>query len=481
MSTTKSVNRNYYIHVFIMLGLTFLVPLLPPFGQITEAGMDILGVFLGLLYGWIFIDIFWTSLFGYLALALTGQINIMSAIIQSFSNYSLLMTIFLAIFAQSVAEINVTTFVSHWLLSKKIFIGRPWLLVVCMLLVVFILSMLGPGMAAMFLLWTIVISIGEMNGYGSHHIVLSMLIAFLVFSMMCGSNSVTFLGNVVLYNGFFQPHTGAPLATIPWLTLGLIYSFCCFTLMILFCKFILKLDLSRFSPTEEMCENFAKTKATKVQKVGLILLVVYFLSLVLSEIFSTAPILSTVKALGPVGMGFIYMFVFIIWRDKQGKPYINLLNCFNKGIPWAVIILFGVTLPLVSFMQSEQVGIMATINAFIIPLLDGMSATKLIIISGIALAIITQFSHNLVLVAMFSPILIPAVVELGGNPFTMAFVIFISLNCAYATPAGSAWAGYIYGHPNVRAKDGYLFGVLFLVISTIVMIAMIPLCNMLFA
>lgn len=480
MSTVKNGNKTYYIHVVIMFALTFLVPYLPPFGQITDAGMDVLGVFLGLLYGWIFIDIFWTSLFGYVALALTGQIGFMGAITQSFSNYSLLLTIFLAVFAQSVTEINVTTFVSHWLLSKKIFIGRPWLLIIAMLSIVLVLALLGPGMAALFLMWTIVLSIAEVSGYGKQHIVISMLISFLVFVMMCGSNSVTFHGNPVLYNGFFQPYTGAPLQTIPWLVLGLLYTFICFALMILFCKFILKVDVSHFSPTPEMCEEFAKTKATKVQKVGLILLVVYFFALIFAELFTQVPLFKTIKSLGPVGLGVIYMLVFIIWRDENGKSYVNLLSCFNKGIPWSVVILFGVTLPLVSLMQSPDVGIMATINAFIAPLLSGMSVTKLFIISGIALAIITQFSHNLVLVAMFTPILIPAATSLGGNPFTMAWIIFISLNCAFATPAGSAFAGYVYGHPNVRSKDGYILGCLFLAVSTITMIAMIPLCNLLF-
>ena len=46
-----------YIHIAIMLVITFGVGFLPPVGQITELGMKVLGCFLGIVYGWIFIDL----------------------------------------------------------------------------------------------------------------------------------------------------------------------------------------------------------------------------------------------------------------------------------------------------------------------------------------------------------------------------------------------------------------------------------------
>lgn len=43
-----------YLHVIVFFALTLGTGFLPPPG-ITEMGMNILGVFLGLLYGWSFI------------------------------------------------------------------------------------------------------------------------------------------------------------------------------------------------------------------------------------------------------------------------------------------------------------------------------------------------------------------------------------------------------------------------------------------
>ena len=62
MSTTAEKKKMVgYIHIAIMLVITFGVGFLPPFGQITELGMKVLGCFLGVVYGWIFIDLLWVS------------------------------------------------------------------------------------------------------------------------------------------------------------------------------------------------------------------------------------------------------------------------------------------------------------------------------------------------------------------------------------------------------------------------------------
>ena len=54
-----------------MVIITFGIGALPPFGgDITPLGMDVLGVFLGVLYGWTFLGFFWTSCFGLLALGI---------------------------------------------------------------------------------------------------------------------------------------------------------------------------------------------------------------------------------------------------------------------------------------------------------------------------------------------------------------------------------------------------------------------------
>ena len=60
----------YYLHSAISLIIMFGFGSLPPITPLTPLGMNLVGIFLGVLYGWIFIEIVWPSLAGLLAMML---------------------------------------------------------------------------------------------------------------------------------------------------------------------------------------------------------------------------------------------------------------------------------------------------------------------------------------------------------------------------------------------------------------------------
>lgn len=51
----------YYVNSAICLALMLGFGYLPPLAPITPLGMQILGIFLGMVYGWIFVGIPWPA------------------------------------------------------------------------------------------------------------------------------------------------------------------------------------------------------------------------------------------------------------------------------------------------------------------------------------------------------------------------------------------------------------------------------------
>ena len=52
-----SKTAKHWMHCAIMFALTFGIGSLPPFGgDITDVGMKVIGTFIGVLYGWCFLD-----------------------------------------------------------------------------------------------------------------------------------------------------------------------------------------------------------------------------------------------------------------------------------------------------------------------------------------------------------------------------------------------------------------------------------------
>ena len=113
-----------------MLIITFGIGALPPFGgDITPLGMDVLGVFLGVLYGWTFLGFFWTSCFGILALGLTQYSTITNVLIEGFSSMVALQVLLLFILVAYLIDSGFVELVTGWFMTRKMAKGRPFLLI----------------------------------------------------------------------------------------------------------------------------------------------------------------------------------------------------------------------------------------------------------------------------------------------------------------------------------------------------------------
>ena len=74
--TKKRYSTPYMINMAITLLLMFGFGLLPPFATLTPVGMRVLGIFIGVIYGFSTCEIIWLSLFAFLAFGLSGYTNI---------------------------------------------------------------------------------------------------------------------------------------------------------------------------------------------------------------------------------------------------------------------------------------------------------------------------------------------------------------------------------------------------------------------
>ena len=99
----------------------------------------------------------------------------------------------------------------------------------------------------------------------------------------------------------------------------------------------------------------------------------------------------------------------------------------------------------------------------------------------IVLGLLTQVTHNIVLAAMFTPFLIPLCAQMGGNIYTMWFIMFFALNASYVTPAASFQSAMVFGLERMSSKWAYILGTAILIVTWIVcIIVTIPLANALF-
>ena len=473
-----TIKKSSYIHLAIMFILTFGISQLPTFGQITPFGMKALGVFIAVLYGWIAFDLFWSSLFGFIMIAALELNSIGGAFAAGLGNQMIITVMLSMSFAVAIDLAGVTDIMANWLLQRKIMQKSPWYLICGMLAIGGIIGAVGPGLAAIFLLWSITMKIADYCNIKKGDPLLSFMIMMIPVCTMTMSFILPFKGGVLIYLAYLYQVTDIGFQTLPFIIFAVVTIVLILSLMVLACKFVLKIDASKFILPEYVLEEIKAEQATQKQKISLLVLVAYVLVLLLASLF-TFPGAKWINTLGVGGISGIALLVLAVLNYK-GKGYIELRTVFAK-LDWTLFFLLAVTYPLADLLKHEEAGIMPTILQTVTPIVSGLGPVPFMILCIVVLGILTQVTHNIVLAAIFMPFLLPILESLGGNIYTLWFILFLTLNLAYCTPAGSFQSALVFGHDMMERKHAYLMGIMLLVIAWIVFAVVgIPLGNMLF-
>lgn len=480
VEVTRLKNAKYkkYLYIVIMFAIYFIVGALPPFGGITAYGMKILGITVALLWGWIVIDMVWPSLCAFVMFHLSGYLPIMQGLVAGIGNETVLQNLILMAFAAAVTQIGVSDSIAGWLISKKVFVGKPMLLVVVLMFGVMVLSMLGGGIAVVFLMWDLLRKICDANGISTqNNMALGALMALTVYNSMLGF-ILPWQPLVYVFGQFWQTGSGLPIPAMGFFYCGLVFAILSIVLMLLVFKFVLRADFSGFLITEEICEEYGKKKPTIYQKAGLILLLVYISVLLLGNFFKETAFFTFTNGLGVVGLSIVYMIIFAIWRNAENKPVLNVAKTL-ESTPWSVILLLAAVIPLTGALQSTDTGIISTVVGAIYPIVSGFGPTSFIIICTILLCLLTQVLPNFICAAFFFPILTPILIQLGGNPGIFLFTATAALMSAYGTPSGNMFAPLVFGNSTIGRKVGYLTGWIYVVVVLVILCGLIPLWNVL--
>ncbi len=477
MSTqTATKNTKWYVHVVIMFAIFIMFFFIPPISTITEMGMKVLGLTLALLYGWITIDLMWTSLLGFVLLQFTGYMKLLPALSAGIGNSTLMMIFILLAFAIALNEVGASDIIAAWVVSRKVFIGRPLTLVFGLLFGTALISAAGGGMACIFIIWDLIRSICKANGMADNDTVKGFLMSMTLYCGMIGF-ILPWQNTIWLFGGFWQKGCGLEIPAINVFYCGLVWMVLSIVLCVLFAKWVLRLDFSKVLINEHITAQYANKKATKPQKAGIVLLGIYIGLLLFANIFKNNAFAAFINSIGVVGLSIIYMTVFAIWKDENGKPILDVVKCFRET-PWPVIMLIAITIPLGDALQSSDTGVMGAISRWLMPLVSGMSPMVFIAICTVALTIMTQFLHNVICGAVFFPMLTPIVIQMGGNPYVFLVTVFIGLMSAYATPAASMFAGLVFGTKDISTKAAYLSGWLYTGMTIVILIVLMPLWSM---
>lgn len=467
------------ISLFLMF---FFGKVVKPWATVTEMGVNVLGVYLGVLVMLICTkEMLWPPIVGMFALVLHGY-NSAAGVLQAWlGNNTVVMLLFILAICGALKESGAPVVLANFLMTRKITKGRPCLLLFMLFISATLLSMLSSGTAAIMMMYQIADGLMEACGYDKD----SEEHRFILLGI--------YIANIGAY---MLPFKGIHLSTLAVAT-GIMAEFgvefnamlyllaCCFTviifiiLYILAMKFVFKCNLEPLKnfDTSRLTLGEGGTKFNTRQAVllGSFVLGILFL-LVQMFLPKESALLAAMKSIGTAWPWAAIFCILAIPHTKDGKSFINAGACLRDNAMWSTFAMIGCISMCGQAISKADLGIQQWLLDLCKPILGNMSFFAMVAVTVIFCTVLTQFLNGSPIAYILNTLCIPFACQLElagqGNASSICSVVTFCCFFAFVTPAASSTAPLITGHPNMTGKflwtKGWIYTALWIVVAIVV-------------
>lgn len=441
------VSASYVLHSVICLVIMFGFGLLEPVAPLTELGMRLAGIFLGVLYGWILIEIVWPSLAGLLAMMLVGGMTPVQLLNNSFGHPIVQMMFFIFVFCATINHYGLSKFISLWFITRKCVAGRPWFFTFTFLSSIFILGALTSASPAALIGWSILYGVCEICGYKKGEGYPTMMVFGIVFAAQIGQSIIPFKQVALTVFSAYETLSGTGIDYARYMLVASLICVGCALFFIVMGKYIFRPDMSKLLALK--AEELDKDGALQLDGRQKTILVFLFLlvGLLLAPNFLPADFFLTrlLKAIGNTGI--VILLVTVMCAIKvDGKALLNFKVMVDSGVTWGIVLLLAFVQPLTIGMAREDSGITAFLMQLIRPLFGESSQMIFALCIGLAAVLLTQIMNNGAVGVVLMPVIHSFCQASGMEPALPLIMVVMGVHFAFLTPAASASAALLHGN-----------------------------------
>jgi len=478
MSNKIDMNTKTMIHYAIMILIMAVFYIIPGFGNgvVTPYGMKILGVFIGLVYGWTFIGQLIPSILGAVALSIAGLGTTQDVFVSLFNNYNIIMMLVGSLGFVALAQTNASDWIFAKILCSKIAKKSSLLTVGCIFTIVLLIPIFGSGIITMIILFPIMNDFLKKCGYekGDKFSVLFLMGYYIAQTLPIGIFPFKSWGLMIC--GSVSSITGYIVPLVPYMLLNCLI----FVLFLISYPILMKAVGCDFSKLENVdivkafnIDPNAKLNLSQKITLGGMLL---FLGLIMIGNLVQIPIIQTIYGkIGVMGLMLAYWVAMMIIKI-DGKPLLDLKKA-SHDINWDLIVLMAVALVLSSAVTSADSGVGTWLAMMIGPVFANISEISFLMLLAGILIILTNIANNIAVVFILINI-VTSLTAAGLTVNMLATCIVLSIASsavAYLTPASSATGAILHAAPMMDSKKLYVWNCVAMVYEfVLLMIVLIP-------
>lgn len=446
VSEKKQLNMRIF-HLCVVALFTLGFGHLPTFSTVTPYGMKALGCFLGILYGWVFVDMLWTSLMVFVLVPFTGLITADGLITAGFGNVVVMQVCFILMLFSVVSNTEIPSKITNKLLGMKICTGKPWVFVGVLLFATWVVSWIAGGVIGLLVLFPIVISLCEdynIERYGKSSTTLFMGVLLAdCLGQMCMPVKGMPLILMAMYKAI-DPNAVFPIATYMVFSIILTLSLLLFSLLVF--KYLLRVKLDSLANLDPEIFKNERNKFTKKEFIILLTVSIVLLLMILQGTFPNETIKNFLGLFGSISFCFIGMMV-LLWIKIDGEPITNMPQ-MAKGMSWDTLLTVASMQPVLAFISADEAGIKAMLSDVCGPIIANLSPLMFVLFVIVICGLLTNILNNAACCLMFFPIVMIYAPQLGLSAIGMVFSLIIISHVAFATPAASFYSLIAFGYTH---------------------------------
>ncbi len=440
------------VNIFITLLLMFGFGLLPPFSTLTPVGMKLLGIFLGVVYGYTTCGIIWPSLFAIIAFGMSGYSSMDDALASMLGQSTVFQSIMANIAGGALSYYGFGKWFVRWSLSKKIFKGKPLLYVWAFFVIFGLACIVVKVVILSLILYAVWRDIADTCGYPADSPFRYVGYCGILFGGSLGGAMIPYEGWEMGLVRVWTEATGVPLnmgvmavVTIPTTILAI-------TAYVFVSKKLLKVDyqtLQKFDVGKLGKESLVLSP--RLKRIIVIYLVTTILCILGNTFIGTGFSALINDTITVAGMYCICTAVLLILPSGEGDgaPCIEFKKVKNSAISWDVIFMVAVTIPLASAVTSDATGIVPWLTGVFEPIFVGKGSLFVLMFTIVVSLILTNIGSNIAFGAAMIPIVAPFVVSSGIDPTFAGAAILYIINIGMVLPGASAPAGIFHAQADI--------------------------------
>lgn len=448
---------------YLILGLLlFFLPRVAPglFGLSNDA-VRVLGIFLGSVVLWLFVDITWPSVLTLLALSLLPGVGTNAVIAASFGNATIWFLIFSFLMTFALSETGFLRRLALVFINSGFARRGAWAFAFMFLLAVLTLGSFIAPTVTFLLYFALHKEVGQALGLkpGSTLARVLMIGTACVTSISCAMTPIAHTFPLMAL-GFHEKATGEVISYLSYLKIGLPVGI----LLFLMCFGILYLGFSRKMAREQVdIKTISLPPASRFTAGEVFSALVFFVVILIWLLSGLLP--DQMKAIAGLGTVWPAMagVVLLAAIPIKGKPVLDIKAGFARGVSWASILLCAAALALGKYVSDAQYGITALIGETLQPMMSALGVTGALLVLIIATVLMTNFMSNIVTTTVMynvSAAVLP-VMALSGvilPPQTAAILVGMCASLAFATPPAIAHIALAAGSDWASPRDMLLYG-----------------------